>query len=75
MVTSYIPKKGKNVLVALTMHRQGKIDEDSGDQQKPELITFYNLTKGGVDVVDRMKTEYCVSRISNRWPMTVFFSC
>lgn len=30
------------------------------------------MTKGGVDVVDRLKSEYSVSRISNRWPLTIF---
>lgn len=74
MAVSYIPKKGKIVLVGSTMHKQGVIDEESGDQLKPELITFYNSTKGGVDVVDRMKSEYGVTRVSNRWPMTVFCS-
>lgn len=42
------------------------IDPDTGDKYKPEVITFYNSTKGGVDVVDQMKTEYNVTRKSNR---------
>lgn len=49
-------------------------DTESGELQKPSVITFYNLTKGGVDVVDRMKAEYSVTRFSNRWPFTVFCS-
>lgn len=68
----HIPKKGKNVLVASTMHKNGLIDEEPGDHLKPELTTFHNLIKGGVDMVDRMKTEYYVTRISNRWLLTVF---
>lgn len=32
------------------------------------------MTKGGVDVVDRLKSEYSVTRISNRWPFTVLCS-
>jgi len=35
---------------------------------------FYNQTKGGVDVVDELKGEYSVSRISCRWSLTIFFS-
>lgn len=50
------------------MNKKGVIDKETGDMQKPELITFYNVTKGSVDVVDRMKTKYCVTRISNRRP-------
>lgn len=73
-VVSYIPNKTqkKNVLLASTMHSDDEIDPDSGDSFKPSIITFYNLTKGGVDVVDRLKNEYSVTRVSNRWPFTVF---
>lgn len=41
-------------------------------QNKPNITTIYNLTKGDVDVVDRMKSEYSLSSVSNRWPFTVF---
>lgn len=74
LLCSYVPKKNKNVLMLSTMHRDDYIDPDSGDLKKPEVITFYNSTKGGVDVVDRLKTEYSVTRISNRWPFTIFCS-
>ncbi|KAJ8970129.1 hypothetical protein NQ314_001376 [Rhamnusium bicolor] len=40
---------------------------------KPEIITFYNRTKGGVDVVDELISQYTVSRTSCRWPLTVFY--
>lgn len=56
------------------MHRDDYIDPDSGDLKKPEVITFFNLTKGGVDVVNRLKSEYSKTRISNRWPFTIFCS-
>jgi len=55
------------------MHSDDKIDGSSGELQKPEVITFYNATKGGVDVVDEMKTLYSTARISCRWSLTVFF--
>lgn len=72
-LTSYIPKKYKNVLMLSTLHNDDKIDGDS-PQNKPEVITFYNVTKGGVDVADKMKAEYSVTRYSNRWPFTIFCS-
>lgn len=73
-MVSYMPdkKEKKIVLVLSTLHDNDKIDENTGDALKPEMITYYNATKGGVDVVDRLKTEYCVSRTSRRWPFTVF---
>lgn len=72
LLVSYVPKKNKNVLLLSTLHKEDSIDPESGDSLKPEVITFYNLTKGGVDVVDRLKKEYSVKRVSNRWPMTIF---
>jgi len=52
------------------MHEQGYIDPESVEK-KPEVIMFYNQTKGGVD---ELKGEYSVSRISCRWSLTIFFS-
>lgn len=74
LLTSYIPKPNKNVLMLSTFHEDDEIDPESGDAMKPSVITFYNLTKGAVDVVDRMKAEYSTTRVSNRWPLTVFCS-
>ncbi|XP_050527851.1 piggyBac transposable element-derived protein 4-like [Daktulosphaira vitifoliae] len=73
LLTSYVPKKNKNVLLISTMHEQGVIDPES-EKRKPEVITYYNSTKSGVDCVDEMKGEYSVARISCRWPLTIFFS-
>jgi len=39
---------------------------DSGDSKKPKIITFYSMIKGAFDVVIRLKSEYSVTRISNR---------
>ncbi|KAL4104514.1 hypothetical protein QTP88_019809 [Uroleucon formosanum] len=73
LLTSYVPKKNKNVLLISTMHEQGVIDPES-EERKPEVITYYNSTKGGVDCVDEIKGEYSVARISCRWSLTIFFS-
>lgn len=73
-LVSYVPKKGKNVLLLSTMHNNADIDVESDNLCRPEIISFYNMTKGGVDVVDKLKMEYSVSRNSRRWPLTVFFT-
>lgn len=39
--------------------------------KKPEIITFYNETKSGVDVVDKLCTTYNVARSTKRWPMVI----
>ncbi|XP_060809155.1 piggyBac transposable element-derived protein 4-like [Amyelois transitella] len=70
-LVSYVPKKGKNVLLVSSMHDDDKIDGVTG---KPEMIIDYNMTKGGVDTVDKMCATYNVARGTNRWPMVVFYS-
>lgn len=55
------------------MHFDNSIDPKSGDDKKPEIITMYNATKSGVDVVDKMCSTYSTSRKSRRWPMALFF--
>ncbi|GBP72049.1 PiggyBac transposable element-derived protein 4 [Eumeta japonica] len=70
-LVSYVPKKGKNVLLVSSMHDDAQIIEDTG---KPEIIMDYNRTKGGVDSVDKMCETYNVARGTNRWPMVIFYS-
>jgi hypothetical protein len=72
-LVSYTPKPGKIVILLSTLHNDSKIDESSGDKRKPEIITFYNHTKSGVDTVDELCGTYSVSRKSRRWPLTIFF--
>ncbi|XP_035212060.1 uncharacterized protein LOC118186137 [Stegodyphus dumicola] len=49
-LVSYVPKKNKSVILLSTMHSGDQIDESTGESKKPEIITFYNMTKGAVDV-------------------------
>lgn len=73
-LVSYVPKKYRNVILVSSMHDSDAIDERTGEQAKPEIVTFYNETKNGVDGVDRMKTQYTVARVSLRWPLRLFYS-
>ncbi|CAK1589639.1 unnamed protein product [Parnassius mnemosyne] len=70
---SYCPKKDKTVLLLSTMHNEGIIDETS-EKKIPEIIIFYNKTKGGVDVVDKLIGTYTVARVCYRWPLRLFFT-
>lgn len=72
-LVSYLPKPGKNVLLISTFHHSDEIDEETGLQQKPHLITD-NRNKGGVDVVDRLCANYNCARNTNRWPMVIFYT-
>ena len=48
------------------MHNDGAIDVSTAEGKKPEIITFYNLMKGVVDVVNEMPATYSTARTSNR---------
>ena len=43
-------------------------------QNKPEIIVFYNGTKGGTDIMDQMAHRYSCKRRTNRWPFTYFMN-
>lgn len=73
-IVSYTPKKNKIVLLLSTMHHSSTIDESTKEMKKPEIITFYNCTKGAVDTMDKKTENYTVARKSCRWPLTVFYS-
>lgn len=45
---SHVPKKNKAVILLSSMHHTEAIDKSTG---KPEIIEFYNKTKGGVDEI------------------------
>lgn len=70
---SYVPKRGKNVILLSSMHFDDAIDPTTGDDKKPEIITMYNMTKAGVDTVDEMCATYSTSRRCRRWPLVLFF--
>lgn len=73
-LVSYIPKPGKNVILLSSLHFSDEIDSSTKLQKKPAIITDYNSTKGGVDTVDRLCSNYNCSRNTRRWPMIIFYT-
>ena len=75
-LVSYVPqtKQKKSVVFFSSTDHGDKIDPECGDMMKPEIITLYNSTKDGVDMVDQMAGEYDTSKHSRRWPLTVFYT-
>ncbi|CAI6375449.1 unnamed protein product [Macrosiphum euphorbiae] len=67
---SYVPKPNKAVLVISSMHNQKGFDNDV---QKPEIISYYNSTKGGVDALDEKCSIYSTGRRTRRWPLAIFY--
>jgi hypothetical protein len=62
-LVSYVPKKNKSVVLLSSLHHDSAICSDSG---KPEIIAFYNKTKGAVDMLDKMYARYTVQRATHR---------
>nr|XP_022911031.1 uncharacterized protein LOC111422056 [Onthophagus taurus] len=67
---SYVPKKKKTVTMISSMHHEGSFDSTKGI---PEIISFYNATKGGVDSLDEKCAKYTCSRRSRRFPLVIFY--
>ncbi|VVC46295.1 PiggyBac transposable element-derived protein [Cinara cedri] len=73
-IVSYKAKSNKIVFIASAMHNDKAIDMNTGEKLKPEMRTFYNSTKSGVDTIDWMTENYSAARHSACWPLTVFYS-
>lgn len=67
---SHVPKKSRAVLVISSMHHTASKQLPG---EKPEIIEYYNMTKSGVDTLDKKTAGYSSSRRTNRWPVAVFF--
>lgn len=67
---SFVPKKNRAVILVSSMHHGNQIDEDTN---KPEIIMYYNSTKGGVDEADKKCSIYSCSRRTRRWPMVLLY--
>ena len=67
---SFVPKKSKSVIVLSTMHHSEFADQKSN---KPEMISFYNSTKSGIDTLDMKCSNYSANRRTRRWPLAIFY--
>lgn len=68
LLVSYVveKKKGKkNVLVLTSMHKDVSVTQDQ--RLKPNVISFYDHTKGGVDVMDQIAGVYTTRCKTHRW--------
>jgi len=59
-LVSYVPKRRKAVVLLSTQHRDDTVAND--EKAKPEIITYYNATKSGADVLDKLVRTYTCKR-------------
>jgi hypothetical protein len=63
-----------------TSNGNGGVDTQATDTvteipgEKPEIIQYYNRTKGGVDTLDQLCATYTCGRSTRRWPLCIFYS-
>lgn len=69
-LVSFVPKKNKAVNLISTMHHTKETDPE---KNKPEIICYYNKTKGGVDLLDMKCANYSCNRRCQRWPLVVYY--
>ena len=73
LLASFMPPKKqttKLVLLLSSMHSMPTISENG----RPEVVNYYNSTKGGVDSFDQLCGTYTCSRRTKRWPLCTFYS-
>lgn len=67
---SYKTKKNKKVHLLSSQHTSCKLNNTP--KRKPDTISYYNHTKGGVDCADERIGTYSVKYKTKRWHVTVF---
>ena len=63
-------KKQKSVVLLSTLH-----NIESEEEGKPEIVTYYNQSKAGVDIADQVIRFYSCKRGTRRWPLSLFYNC
>ena len=71
-MVSYVPKRKKAVVLLSTQHRDNAVSTD--EKSKPEIIHYYNQTKSGVDVLDKLVRTYSCKRATRRWTVSLFYN-
>jgi hypothetical protein len=71
LLVSYMAKREKVVNILSTTHRKTIVDVNT-EKKKPDVVHYYNSTKGGVDAVDERVGTYSVKFKCRRWHVTFF---
>nr|XP_021191520.2 piggyBac transposable element-derived protein 4-like [Helicoverpa armigera] len=73
-LVSYIPKKSKVVVLLSSYHHDKTIDTRYNEKPKPEIVSFYNSTKTGVEFVDKLTKMYDVRNYCKSWPILILYT-
>ena len=56
-LVNYQCKRRKNTVLLISMHDKGEV-KPGFPKQKPDIVLFYNQTKGAVDSIDKLAHTY-----------------
>lgn len=70
-LVSYVPKPGKCIVLLSSLHQEHNICGPK-DNYKPEIMSYYNVTKGAVDTLNKLLQEYSCRRCTRRWTLSLF---
>lgn len=70
LLVSYKAKPSKTILLLSSQHQVASVSEQK--KKKPNVIEYYNSTKGGVDAMDERVGTYTTKYATRRWPAVVF---
>lgn len=70
LIVSYMAKHNRVVNLLSTTHR--KAVSNNGARRKPDVVLYYNATKGGVDAADERVGTYSVKYKCRRWHVIIF---
>lgn len=70
-LVSYIPKKEQ---VCCASFNYASRQENRRRHKKPDIVLFYNSTKGAVDTVEQLCNSYSPQRQTKRWPLAYFMN-
>ncbi|GFN83395.1 PiggyBac transposable element-derived protein 4 [Plakobranchus ocellatus] len=74
MLVSYKSGAKKNVILLSSMHSDSTIVVNKHEKELPEVMSYYNSTKGGVDTMDLMAHTVSSKRQTKRWPMLMLYN-
>lgn len=66
----YKINRNECIILLLTFYEKTKGNRECS---KPEMIEFYNFTKGTAATLDKMHSNRTYSRETLRWPLCVFY--
>ena len=73
-LVAYIQKRYRSVILLSSSHLTPSIDESTGDSRKPVMVTDYNHTKGGVDLMDECVETFTCRRKTTRRPLLLYYN-